>query len=244
MVNKINSSRISLDKLFSGLQEQLIATLSTQRKNILHAGTKGDSSELCWLEMLQKYLPERYSASKGFVVDSKGTISEQIDIIIFDRLYSPFLFSQNGATYVPAESVYIVIEVKQELTSDFINYAGGKAASVRKLVRTSAPIIHAGGRFSPKKPFPIQAGILTLDSTWNPCFGKPFEGAMKRLKKESALNFGCVLKRGAFQRCKGKTETTNQDFALISFFLNLVGQLQIMGTVPALDVNAYLLALR
>ena len=238
--NKVKASAVNLKTLFSGLQEQLVATLSMQRKNILHPGTKGDSSELCWLEMLQKYLPERYSASKGFVVDSNGGISEQIDIVVFDRHYSPFLFNQNGTTYIPAESVYVVIEVKQELTANFVDYAGKKAASVRKLKRTSTPIIHAGGKYLPKKPFPIQAGILTLDSSWSPSFGKPFREALKKSKGPNVLDFGCVLKQGSFRRSGKKIDVTTGEYALISLFLNLLGHLQAVGTVPALDAQAYL----
>jgi hypothetical protein len=34
-------------------------------------------------------------------------LREQVDIVIYDRQYSPFLFNQNGAKCVAAESVYI-----------------------------------------------------------------------------------------------------------------------------------------
>ncbi len=237
---KVKSSGVKLTDLFLGLQSQLNATLSTQRKNILHPGSKGDSSEICWLEILQKYLPERYSAEKGFVVDSSGSVSEQIDIIVFDRLYSPFLFNQNGVNYVPAESVYAVIEVKQELNANFIEYAADKVASVRKLKRTSAPIVHAGGKFKPKKPFDIHAGILTLNTSWKPAFGKPFSTAIKNIKGDKVLNFGCSLQSGSFLLRGKKLEIESRDFALLSFFLNLISHLQTVGTVPALDVGAYL----
>lgn len=83
------------------------------------------------------------------------------------------MFNQDGAKYVPAESVYAVLEVRQEFNGANVAYAAEKAASVRKLRRTSAPIPHAGGKFDPIVPPPILAGILTLDSEWKPAFGKP-----------------------------------------------------------------------
>ena len=115
-----------MPQLFLGLQKQMIVQLSANRENIVHPGTKGDASELSWIEMLQNYLPQRYQVRKAFVLDSTGELSEQIDIVIFDRHYSPFLFNQDGALYVPAESVYAVIEVKQDLNKEQIEYAGSK----------------------------------------------------------------------------------------------------------------------
>lgn len=109
------SDTINLHNLFLGLQDQMTSRLLTNREHITHPGTKGDASELCWLEMLKNYLPQRYRAEKAFVLDSEGKLSDQIDIVIFDRQYSPFLFNQDDALYVPAESVYATIEVKQDI---------------------------------------------------------------------------------------------------------------------------------
>src|ERR1700730_11405322 len=144
-----NPKRINLRDVFIGLQAQMIASLSNYREIIQHPGTKGDAAELQWRTMLNQYLPKRYSTDAAFVLDCEGNISEQIDIVIYDRQYSPFLFNQNDAKFVPAESVYGVIEVKQDLSAANIKYAGEKAATVRKLRRTSAPIRHAGGNFGP-----------------------------------------------------------------------------------------------
>jgi len=128
------------------------AKLSLNKKILTHPVSKGNASELEWLSMLSSYLPTRYKVEKAFVIDSEGKVSDQIDIVIFDRHYSPFLLRQNGATYVPAESVYAVIEVKPTLNPASIRYTADKAASVRRLKRTSAPIVHAGGKIdTPKK---------------------------------------------------------------------------------------------
>ena len=162
------------------MSSELSSHLETSRKVISHPGTKGEASELNWCNMLGKYLPARYRVSKAFVLDSEGQLSEQIDIAIYDRQYSPFLFNEDGALYVPAESIYAVFEVKQELNRSHVKYAGEKAASVRRLVRTTAPITHAGGVFEAKNPNPIIAGILCLESSWNPPLGAPLlEGLAK-----------------------------------------------------------------
>ena len=66
--------------------------------------------------LLQTYLPQRYQAASAHVVDSEGTFSQQIDVVVFDRQYSPFIFKFQGQTVVPAESVYAVFEAKQAIT--------------------------------------------------------------------------------------------------------------------------------
>ena len=102
--------------------------------------------------MLDEYLPKRYSATKATVVDSLGHFSDQIDVVIFDRQYSPFIFNFENQKVVPAESIYAVFEAKQTIDAKLIRYAQDKAASVRRLHRTSLPIPTASGVVPAKKP--------------------------------------------------------------------------------------------
>jgi len=236
--------RVDLRTVFLGLQEQMIASLSTAREIIYHSGAKGDASELQWANMLNTYLPLRYRADKAFVLDCEGNISEQIDVVVYDRQYSPFLFNQNNAKYVAAESVYAVFEVKQDLSARNLKYAGEKGASVRALRRTSAPIQHAGGRYEPKTPPTLLAGILALGSEWNPPFGDRFLGSLTELRPEERLDLGCSLRYGAFEPKyleSGSPELrlSTPETALIFFFLKLLGQLQHIGTVAAIDFDEY-----
>lgn len=236
--------RIDLRRVFLGLQEQMIARLSTNREVIRQPGTKGDAAELEWLGMLSDYLPERYRADKAFVLDSDGRISDQIDVVIYDRQYSPFLFNQDNAKYVPAESVYAVFEAKQDLNARHIAYAGNKAGSVRRLKRTSVPIFHAGGKHEPKEPPRILAGILVLGSEWEPSFGESFTTALQKLSPEDRLDLGCVLKYGGFdvrhsEASEFQVEVSKSESALIFFFLRLLARLQEVGTVAALDFGEY-----
>jgi hypothetical protein len=235
-------NRIDIRKIFLGLQDQMHAKLSLNRRIICHPTTKGDASELEWVDMLSTYLPRRYQVDKAFVIDCKGNISEQIDIVIFDRHYSPFLLRQNGATYIPAESVYAIIEVKPILTSANISYASKKASSVRRLKRTTAKIVHAGGEIDkPKKPFDILAGILTIEGK---CTAQ-MEKQLKNLRKEGFLNFGCSLNKESFWFKRDSAgslilENSKQGEGLIFFFLNLLSELQQLGTVSAMDIQCYI----
>jgi hypothetical protein len=203
----------------------------------------GDEGESSWLGLFQDYLPKRYQAEKAFVIDSCGQCSQQQDIVIFDRQYSPFLLHLEHARYVPAESVYAVFEVKQDLTREHICYAGEKAASVRTLRRTTTTIFHAGGKHDPKPHFTILAGLLCLASGWFPPFGDAFKEAVASLEELERLQCGCCLTAGAFECDWSKPcpsiSVSPGDTALVYFFLRLLTQLQKLGTVPAIDLDAY-----
>ena len=248
MVTKARDSqlpRTSLRGLFLGLQEKMLAELSYTGRSIEHPTAKGDAGELSWLDMLKAHLPDRYRAEKAFVVDADGHLSQQIDIVIFDQHYSPFLLNHKGAFYVPAESVYAVIEVKPLLDRRYVKYAAEKAASVRRLRRTSAPICYADGVYPPKAPFDILAGIVTAKSSWKPAIGKGFESAIGKLEVLQKLDIGCALQEGAgfeityTEEGKATIIKSRPRESLMFFFLSLLARLQQMGTVPAIDLHEY-----
>ena len=105
---------VEMQKLFKGMQTKMEATLELGRACIPHNGEMGEAAEESWRKWLRTYLPGRYAVDKAFVVDCDGNISDQIDIVVYDRQYSYFVFEQEQVKYVPAESVYAVIEAKQD----------------------------------------------------------------------------------------------------------------------------------
>jgi hypothetical protein len=234
-------SEWSLPVLLAGLHEDIQHRLQTVRKSFDHPGTKGDASEKVWLELLQTYLPQRYQAASAHVVDSNGVFSEQIDVVVFDRQYSPFIFRYQGATIVPAESVYAVFEAKQSINAGEVSYAQGKVASVRRLHRTSLPIPYAKGTYPAKPLIPILGGLLTFESDWTPAFGKPLEKALNESDAQSRLDMGCVAAHGHFllDQTAGTYGFTLEGKPATAFLFNLISLLQFSGTVPMIDVQAY-----
>jgi hypothetical protein len=230
----------SLSKVLEGLHNDIHQKLETVRKSFNHPGTKGDGSEQVWLDLLNEYLPERYQAAKAHVVDSKGNFSEQIDVVVFDRQYSPFIFSYSGQIIIPAESVYAVFESKQAINADEVAYAQKKIASVRKLHRTSLPIPHAGGTYPPKPLIHIYGGILTFESDWKPAFGQPMSDAVSKDKGDGRIDLGCIAAHGYFNITpSGAYETHPNHKAATGFLFKLISLLQFSGTVPMIDIQAY-----
>lgn len=233
-----------LSQLFGGLHRQLETDLGIARDTIGHAGTKGTVSEDKWIDMLRRHLPERYHVNRAFVIDSRNGISQQQDIVVHDRQYSPFVLNLEGALYVPAESVYAVLEVKQTLNAEYVAYAAEKVASVRCLYRTSLPIRYAGGEYPAKPLHHILGGLVTLDSDWNPPFGAAFLKAITSAPEAGRLDIGCAARYGVFGATYSPNESPaisaeRSDYSLALFLLRFIASLQAIATVPCIDVLAY-----
>jgi hypothetical protein len=234
-----------LTEILHGLQARLEGELRGSRAAVAHPGARGEASEEDWLQLLKDHLPHRYQADRAFVIDSQGTCSEQIDVVIYDRQYSPMLFNRANQHYVPAESVYAVLEVKQDLNREHVLYAADKAASVRRLHRTSAPIPFAEGIYK-ARPLPhIVAGILTYQSSWTPAFGEPLRQVLSELGCDQQLSLGCALIHGAFEVRYREREGADVTFmtgtlSLVQLLMRLLKQIQALATAPAIDYEAYL----
>jgi hypothetical protein len=231
----------SLSQLLASLHEDIEQRLATVRKALHHPGSKGDASENVWIEMLNTYLPERYQAAKAHVVDSRGAFSQQMDVVVFDRQYSPFIFKYEGETIVPAESVYAVFEAKQTINASLVDYAQKKIASVRNLHRTSLPIPHAGGTYPPKPLIPILGGLLAFESDWTPALGNPLNAALHTDMKEGRLDMGCIASHGHFflDATKGDYQFVEENKPATAFLFKLIATLQFSGTVPMIDIESY-----
>src|SRR2546430_7906186 len=192
--------------------------------------------------MLAKFLPSRYQVDKGFVIDSTGKRSKQIDIIIFDRTFSPLLWEDGGNMNIPAESVYAVFEVKQDHNLDHIKAASEKAESVRNLYRTQGQFGWLMGS-AKKELFTILAGLLTVDSSWSPAFGDPFYNALGKLSENDHLDIGCAVSKGSWDledhANPRSAQLSQPEAALISFCMHLLQRLQKLGTVGGIDYGEY-----
>lgn len=231
----------SLPQLLASLHEDIQERLGRVRKTIGHPGSKGDASENVWIDLLDRYLPKRYQVARAHVVDSLGNFSQQIDVVVFDRQYSPFIFTYENQTIIPAESVYAVFEAKQTADASLVAYAQDKVESVRKLHRTSLPIPHAGGVYPAKPLIPILGGILTFESEWNPAMGGPLAEVLNRGTGDRQLDIGCIASHGHFfhHPGAGRYSFVSESKPATAFLFKLIARLQFSGTVPMIDIEAY-----
>lgn len=261
--------KIDIRGLFEGMQRQMNAQLNTSREFIDHPGSKGDALENAWIEWLRKYLPNRYCVDKAIVIDHEGNTSQQMDIVIYDNWFTPFIFVQNGFYYIPAEGVYAVFEVKPDIkgnvgSKSYIEYAGEKIESVRMLKREAASFIN-GGIMYPARPLTkIVGGILCSTNTYTHINNNTIEEHLKKLQNLQGIDLGCIADYGSFyvdytpnKEITGAGQDayleyySNRQFdnlkfsapehSFVTFFMQLTRYLQqAIGTIPAINLNAYL----
>lgn len=230
----------SLPTLLDGLHQSVEGELRRARATVAHPTEKGDASESVWIDVLNAHLPRRYEARKAHIVDSRGAFSEQIDVVIHDRQYSPLVFHMKESFVVPVESVYAVFEAKQNLTGEHVAYAQKKVATVRRLHRTSLPVPTVDGTKPPKEPAWILGGILTLGSSFSPPMGDGLARALEVDRDLGRLDLGCAADAGMFgYNAVGAFELQACARSATHFLLELIARLQTMGTAPMIDMRAY-----
>ncbi len=234
--------KVTLDKLFSSIAEEMASSFKTMA-SISHAPTRGGGHESIWGEWLRKYLPQRYSVSPGFIIDSKGNQSLQQDLIVFDRQYSPLLLNKDEVLFIPAEAVYAVIEVKSNLTPAELRDALKKISSAKELLRTPAQAVtHAGGVSPPRERGPILGYVVSSTSAWK---SKLKAGSLSKIAAAAPniLDGGCILDAGAFsiQYSDSKTPIRSVDGnqSLFGFLALVVEDLKPLGTTPPWDLALY-----
>lgn len=188
-------SMVDLKAMFAELQTEMNAALNINRTVIAHSGSKGDATEDRWIEFFRRYLPKRYNVDKAMVIDYEGNVSQQIDIVVYDALYTPFIFNHDGFKYIPAESVYAIFEVKQDIEGN-ISYAGKKVESVRCLKRTSIPMICVGREYPARQLSPILGGILTSTSSYEQ--KDTIKNSLEKLTGLQSLDLCCCADKYSF----------------------------------------------
>ena len=121
--------------VLSAAQKRLTSAIDQIRASIPHAGETGDLIERLFRSQLEEVLPEKIGVSNGFVVDSSGEVSRQMDIILYDRLNTPRIFTSDGAQMFPVETTYACGEVKTEMDSSKLRDSFNKCLSYKNLCR-------------------------------------------------------------------------------------------------------------
>ncbi|WP_053956484.1 DUF6602 domain-containing protein [Inediibacterium massiliense] len=78
-----------------------------------HPGITGHCREEYWIGFFRKIIPQKFTLETGvMIIDSEGNISNEVDIVVFDNQYTPYLFNYGSLKFIPIEAVSIVIECK------------------------------------------------------------------------------------------------------------------------------------
>jgi hypothetical protein len=86
-------------------------------KDIAHPGESGRARELILTSFLRRLVPAEFGVSTGFIIDSAGEISRQIDVVICRKSYHPVI-EVGGIRHFLVESVAAALEVKATIRNE------------------------------------------------------------------------------------------------------------------------------
>lgn len=232
-------SSIKLGEIIARRHNRALADLLDARSLIDHPSEKGGVTEGIWLDLFDKYLPKRYQARRAMVVDHRGQLSNQIDIVVHDGLFTPFILDFGGYEIVPIESVYAVFEVKQAVNIANLVYAEEKCSSVTGLIRVNRETRQVRNI----EPTPIRRGLLATQCDWSQ--GEEEKIFEFRSSRASEKQLEYIVSAESFSNtCIEGNSIHDMGRAAISrFLLRFVEDLQAIGTVMPIDIEKYLQAI-
>ncbi|MCB7540788.1 hypothetical protein LIZ09_03670 [Tyzzerella nexilis] len=78
-----------------------------------HGSTTGRYREQIWGKMFESIVPKKFVIEQSvFIIDSEGSISNEVDLAIFDEMYTPYVFRYEEIKFIPIEAVAAVVECK------------------------------------------------------------------------------------------------------------------------------------
>lgn len=121
-----------LQKLYLDRATSFLAKL--QNANIVkHGPTVGDLREQAIIESLSELIPTTFDISSGFVIDARGTVTPQIDVLFYQKgTLSPLLLTERSVL-LPIELFRFGIEVKSTITRSTFDQVKAQANSLASL---------------------------------------------------------------------------------------------------------------
>lgn len=124
---------LSLEKTMDSIAKKMQIDYENLTKQIEHKGLKGRAREIVIKHFLKAYLPHFLDVESGEIISSKGDVSRETDVVIFDRLRCPIFLREDEVHIFPIESVYAVVEVKSFLNSNELEDCVEKIRSVKQM---------------------------------------------------------------------------------------------------------------
>jgi hypothetical protein len=250
---------MNIVEIFDQVADKMRSDLAETRSALQHPGLKGSSLEEVVRQFLREYLPATLDVSTGVVVDSKGNISRQIDVIISDAAKTPIFYRSRDTRVIPVEGVYSVMEVKADLTTQELERAFENMRSVRKLQKIayevdSGPITKWKMLYGRTwQMWPINYFVFAFDSSPLDKLGSLLAKRYtdERLPEWERIDTICVLNRGVILNqdpngffdalpSPGSTVGHYETERALLLFYSLISRYMFQAEIPSFRFTDYL----
>lgn len=154
-----------------------IIQLSDLAGDVEHNPSAGELRESYLIDFFKKLVPASVEITSGFITDSTGHVSPQIDLIVTKKTSLPLFSMKEGLSIVPVESALLVAEIKSTLETSSLE-------QVRKQ-NERISTMNISGEIGLKK-FIIPSIILAYDSKVN-------KDTLKKWMEENGNTVSCCI---------------------------------------------------
>jgi hypothetical protein len=133
----VAAGEIPFDAYWRLRMDGATSRLNAVREIVTHKPSRGTFAESLLREVIAEFLPQRYAAATGFIMDRPAR-SNQVDIIVYDQLTDSPVYRDGGFVILTPGAAKLVIEVKSELigaTKPSDNEIAGAFNNIRSVKR-------------------------------------------------------------------------------------------------------------
>jgi len=107
----------SIKNNYKKLEHSIVSQLLLETPN--HQLTTGTYRETIWMSLFKQIIPHKFSIKQGvFIMDSNGNTSAEVDLVIFDEQYTPYIFNYGEICFIPIEAIAVVVQCKSFTLDD------------------------------------------------------------------------------------------------------------------------------
>lgn len=112
----VNTAIEKIAKNYNQLEQSLVNQLRLElsKQNV----TIGTYRERIWKSLFEMIIPKKYCIEQSvFIIDSYGNISREVDLAVYDEMYTPYIFNYEEIKFIPIEAVAVVVQCKSKIES-------------------------------------------------------------------------------------------------------------------------------
>ncbi|HVE91402.1 MAG TPA: DUF6602 domain-containing protein [Actinomycetota bacterium] len=186
-VRRARPKSLGGDNSVPGIVPQVVEAMNREvlnelalTKAIAHPGESGRAREQVLTAFLRRLIPDDFAISTGFVIDHSGSISRQVDVVVYRRSYHPVIVI-GGVNHFLAESVAAVFEVKASIRDRAtLHQALENLESVKRLDRSAGGENYTLPYGNPVDPqefqFQVFGAVVTEESMTTDSIGETIAG--------------------------------------------------------------------
>lgn len=201
-----SSAMSQLAEIMGAVSKDLESQISSIRAAFNHQPTKGGAAEATMQKFFEEYYPSSVGVAHGQVVDAKGNSSKQHDVILYDAIRTPILYTdkQKSARLIPVEGVIAVVESKMSMQLSDLEQAVDSAKTLKSLQRkayylSEQPLVtHKKQVYGNEYDvIPPMYFLFAFEGPDPKNVAQRLESLQEKLSLDQRVDMGCIMNRGA-----------------------------------------------